>query len=252
VVANLAASNTSTAYDTVAPSPDGTATSTIRIAAVDESEIVLRGLEAVLSSEPGIELTVRATSVGELVAALRAAREAQSRPLDGVIFSAAASRRDTVARCHELREATGPGPFLCVLSPTPDEQLLLDVTHAGVRGFLVRNIAASAVASAIRYLASGECYVDPGLAATLFELVRAEPDHSLDQLTATERAILVRMGEGLTNAEIAQQVFLSEKTVRNYISRILRKLGLSSRVEAVALGARRGRRHVDEQLVSLA
>jgi two-component system response regulator DevR len=224
----------------------------IRVAAIDESEIVLHGLEAVLGREPGIELAVRATSVADLLVGLRSERASGRRPVDGVIFSAATSRRDTVARSHELREAMGPGPFLCVLSPTPDEQLLLDVTHAGVQGFLVRNIAASAIASAIRYLAAGEFYVDPRLAATLFELVRAEPDHTLDQLTSTERAILLRLGEGLSNAEIAQQVFLSEKTVRNYISRILRKLGLSCRAEAVALGARRGRRTADEQLVSLA
>jgi two-component system response regulator DevR len=172
------------------------------------------------------------------------------RHVDGVIFSAAGSRRETVARCEELRQVAGPAPFLCVLSPTADEQLLLDVTHAGVTGFLVRNIPARSIASAIRYLATGECYVDPRLAATLFELVRAEPDHALEQLTPTERAILARLGEGLTNAEIAQQVFLSEKTVRNYISRLLRKLDLSCRADAVELGARRGRRQPDERLAS--
>jgi DNA-binding NarL/FixJ family response regulator len=223
----------------------------IRVAAIDESELVLHGLEAVLRPEPGIELVVRATSVAALANELRDAQQRLG-AVHGIIFSAATSRRETIARCEEVRDAVGPAPFLCVLSPTADEQLLLDVTHAGVRGFFVRNIPANAIAGAIRYLAEGECYVDPGLAATLFELVRAEPDHALEQLSPTERAILSRLGEGLSNAEIAQQVFLSEKTVRNYISRLLRKLDLSCRADAVALGARRGRRGLDERLVSMA
>jgi DNA-binding NarL/FixJ family response regulator len=224
--------------------------SVIRVAAIDESEIVLHGLDAVLSPEPGIELVLRVTSVDELLDALQSGAN-RLRRVDGVIFAAAGSRRETIARCERLRAATGPGAFLCVLSPTADEQLLLDVTHAGVQGFLVRNIPASTIATAIRYLANGECYVDPGLAATLFELVRAEPDQALEQLTSTERAILARLGEGLTNAEIAQQVFLSEKTVRNYISRILRKLDLACRADAVELAARRGRRNLDAHLAAL-
>jgi DNA-binding NarL/FixJ family response regulator len=217
----------------------------IRVAAIDDSELVLHGLQAVLRPEPGIELVFTATSVPGVEDALRFSG------VHGVIFAAGTSRRDTIARCEELRAVVGPHPFLCVLSPTPDEQLLFDVTHAGVRGFLVRNIAVASIASAIRYLAGGECFVDPGLAATLFELVRAEPDHALDQLTSTERAILSRLGEGLSNAEIAQQVFLSEKTVRNYVSRLLRKLDLTCRAEAVALGARGARRGLDDRLIEL-
>jgi two-component system response regulator DevR len=115
----------------------------------------------------------------------------------------------------------------------------------------VRDASPSTIASAIRYLADGECFVDPGLAATLFDLVRAEPDRALEQLTSTERAILARLGEGLSNAEIAQQVFLSEKTVRNYVSRLLRKLDLSCRADAVALASRGARRGLDERLVQL-
>jgi two-component system, NarL family, response regulator DevR len=219
--------------------------SVIKVAAIDESELVLHGLRAVLRPETGIELVLTATALDEV------ADELRRLGVHGVVFAAGASRRDTIARCEELRAALGPQPFLCVLSPTPDEQLLLDVTHAGVRGFLVRDIPASTIASAIRFLAEGECFVDPGLAAMLFDLVRAEPDHALEQLSSTERAILSRLGEGLSNAEIAQQVFLSEKTVRNYISRLLRKLDLSCRADAVALASRGARRGLDDRLVVL-
>jgi two-component system response regulator DevR len=217
----------------------------IKVAAIDESELMLRGLQTVLRPEPGIELVVTATSLGGV------ADELRRMGLDGVIFAAGTSRRDTIARCDELRRTLGPGPFLCLLSPTADEQLLFDVTHVGVQGFLVRDIPAATIATAIRHLAGGACYVDPGLAATLFELVRAKPDDALEQLSATERAILARLGEGLSNAEIAEQVFLSEKTVRNYISRLLRKLELSCRADAVALGARGARRGLDERLLQL-
>jgi two-component system response regulator DevR len=217
----------------------------IKVAAIDDSELVLHGLRAVLRPEAGIELVLAATSLPAMIDELRRAG------VHGVVFAAGASRRDTIARCEELRAVVGPLPFLCVLSPTPDEQLLLDVTHAGARGFLVRDASPSTIASAIRYLADGECFVDPGLAATLFDLVRAEPDRALERLTSTERAILARLGEGLSNAEIAQQVFLSEKTVRNYISRLLRKLDLSCRADAVALASRGARRGLDERLVRL-
>ena len=217
----------------------------IKVAAIDESELVLHGWQAVLQAEPGIELVFTATSVAGVVDELRRGG------VHGVIFAAGTSRRDTIARCEQLRGAVGPNPFLCLLSPTADEQLLFDVTHVGVQGFLVRDIPVATIGSAIRHLAEGECYVDPGLAATLFELVRTKPDQVLEQLSPTERAILSRLGEGLSNAEIAQQVFLSEKTVRNYISRLLRKLDLATRADAVAFGARGARRGLDERLLQL-
>jgi two-component system response regulator DevR len=223
----------------------GTATSTIKVAVVDESELVLAGFAAVLRAEPGIELVATATSV-EKAREVLAAQE-----LDGVVFAAGVSRRETIRRCEELRRLLGSRPFLCVLSPAADEQLLFDVTHAGVEGFVVRDSPATTVAAAIRHLAGGDGYVDPGLAATLFALVRAEPDQALERLTSTERAILARLGQGLSNGEIAGQIFLSEKTVRNYISRLLRKLGLTCRSEAVALAARGARRGLDDRLIEL-
>jgi len=119
-----------------------------------------------------------------------------------------------------------------------DEQMVLTAVKAGASGFLLTSSPAAGIPAAIRAVAAGESHIDPGVTRMLFEHLRqpAEPD-PMAFLSRTERELLEHLSEGLSNREIAGRMYLSEKTVKNYVSRLLKKLDMSRRAEAIAFSA---------------
>ena len=138
--------------------------------------------------------------------------------------------------CRELRSKL-PELSCLMLTSFPDEEALFDAIMAGASGYLLKQTLGPDLVSAVRTVAAGESLLDPKLATKVMAKLRAadEKKDPLAQLTAQEHKVLDLIGEGLTNRQIAEQMFLAEKTVKNYVSALLAKLGLTRRVQAAVL-----------------
>jgi two-component system, NarL family, response regulator DevR len=143
-----------------------------------------------------------------------------------------------VALCRQLH-----GPRCLVLTAFDDEQALIAAIEAGVSGYLLKQVRGQDLVTAVREVAAGRSLLDPVTTARVLARIRrgTEPDQ-LDVLTEREREVLDLIGEGLSNREIGQRLFLAEKTVKNYVTAVLAKLGMQRRAQAIALIARRAQR----------
>ncbi|HKN99287.1 MAG TPA: response regulator transcription factor [Pseudonocardiaceae bacterium] len=207
----------------------------VRVLLVDDHEVVRRGLRDLLGDERDIDVVAEAGTVAEaLVVAARA------KP-DVAVVDMRLPDGDGVALCRRLREQGRDGlPRCLVLTAFDDEQALVDAIDAGVSGYLLKQVRGQDLVTAVREVAAGRSLLDPVTTARVLARMRREPDQ-FDALTERERAVLELIGEGLSNREIAERLFLAEKTVKNYVTSVLAKLGLQRRTQAVALVAKRGR-----------
>ncbi|WP_103504410.1 MULTISPECIES: response regulator transcription factor [unclassified Streptomyces] len=206
----------------------------VRLFLVDDHEVVRRGLRDLFDAEAGIEV------VGEAGTAERAlARGPALRP-DVAVLDVRLPDGDGIRVCRELRSAV-PGLACLMLTSFDDDDALLDAIMAGAAGYVLKEIKGSDLVTAARTVATGRSMLDPATTARLMSSLRGpegEQDGSrgaLDTLTPREREILELVGEGLTNAQIGRRLFLSEKTVKNNISRMLAKLGVERRIQAAVL-----------------
>lgn len=202
---------------------------------VDDHEVVRRGLRDLLGDEPDIDVVAEAgTSAEALVVA-------EARRPDVAVVDIRLPDGDGVALCRKLR-AIEHGPRCLVLTAFDDEQALMAAIEAGVSGYLLKQVRGQDLVTAVREVAAGRSLLDPVTTARVLDRMRrpAEPDQ-LDSLTERERMVLELIGEGLSNREIAQRMFLAEKTVKNYVTAVLAKLGMQRRTQAVAMVARRDR-----------
>jgi len=203
----------------------------VRVFLLDDHEVVRRGVHDLLDSEP--DLTV----VGEAATAEQAlARVPALRP-DVAVLDMRLPDGDGVTVCRELRDRM-PGLACLMLTSFDDEDALLDSIMAGAAGYVLKQISGTDLVAAVRTVAGGQSMLDPGATTRLMARLRGDaapqtPD--FPQLTARERDILALVGEGLTNRQIGQQLFLAEKTVKNHISRLLAKLGVERRVQAAVI-----------------
>lgn len=206
----------------------------IRVFLLDDHEVVRRGLTDLLEAEPDIRV------VGEADGAAQAlARGPALRPHVAVL-DVRLPDGDGITVCRELR---GRMPELACLMLTSfdDEDALLDAIMAGASGYVLKQIRGSDLVSAVRTVASGQSMLDPATTARLMRSLRADPAGSPAAprepagLSPRERDILALIGDGLTNREIGAKLYLSEKTVKNHISRLLAKLGVQRRVQAAVL-----------------
>jgi DNA-binding NarL/FixJ family response regulator len=206
----------------------------IRVLLVDDHEVVRRGVRDLLDGERDIDVVAEAGSVGEALAVA-----ARVRP-DVAVVDIRLPDGDGVALCRRLRDEHGPRCL--VLTAFDDEQALVEAIEAGVSGYLLKQVRGQDLVTAVREVAAGRSLLDPVTTARVLDRMRRgrEPDQ-LDSLTERERHVLELIGEGLSNREIAQRLFLAEKTVKNYVTSVLAKLGMQRRTQAVALVARRGR-----------
>ncbi|TLS48095.1 response regulator transcription factor [Streptomyces montanus] len=205
----------------------------IRVFLLDDHEVVRRGVHDLLNDEPDI------TVVGEAATAEQAlARVPALRPHVAVL-DVRLPDGDGVTVCRELRSRV-PDLACLMLTSFDDEEALLDSIMAGASGYVLKQIQGSDLVSAVRTVAAGQSLLDASATAKLMARLRGgqeqeeEPD-VLPGLTDREREILALIGEGLTNRQIGQRLYLAEKTVKNHISRLLAKLGVERRVQAAVI-----------------
>ena len=201
----------------------------------DDHELVRRGLSSILEGVGGITVVAEA---GDADAALKAVEA--SHP-DVVIMDVRLPGRSGIEACREIRSAF-PDTKVLMLTAHSDDEALFSSIMAGAAGFVLKQVRGSDLVGAIRQVARGESLLDPTVTARVLARLRgdgAQPNDGTADLTPQERKILDLVAEGMTNRQIAEKVFLAEKTVKNYVSNILMKLGLSRRAEAAAFMARR-------------
>jgi two-component system response regulator DevR len=205
----------------------------IRVLLVDDHEIVRRGLRDLLGGEPGIEVVAEAGTAAEALTRCSATNP------DVAVVDVRLPDRDGVELCRALRDLPD-GPRCLVLTAFDDEQALVQAISAGASGYLLKQVRGQDVVHAVREVAAGRSLLDPVTTARVLDRMRrgAEPDE-LAGLTERERRVLELVGEGLSNREIAERLFLAEKTVKNYVTSVLAKLGMQRRTQAVAWMARR-------------
>ena len=204
----------------------------VRIVLVDDHEVVRRGVADVLREEADLEVVAEAGSVAEAIARVR-----QYRP-EIVILDVRLPDGSGVEACREIR-SWSPDTRVIMLTSYADDEALFASILAGASGYVLKQIRMDDLLAAIRCVAAGGSLLDPAVTERVLRRLRGEDrspaDKAFDALTERERDILVLIAEGLSNRQIAERVFLAEKTVKNYVSSILMKLGLSRRTEAVAM-----------------
>jgi two-component system, NarL family, response regulator DevR len=201
-----------------------------RVFLLDDHEVVRRGLCELLERESDIRVVGEAGGVQE---ALR--RIPASRP-DVVVADARLPDGDGVEVCRAVRAADDSIQVL-VLTSYEDDATLFAAIEAGAAGFLLKQVRGNDLVDAVRKVAAGESLLDPRVTRAVLERLRSGPERApeLELLSEQERRILELIGEGLTNREIADRVHLAEKTVKNYVTRILAKLELKRRTQAAVL-----------------
>ncbi|WP_019633343.1 response regulator transcription factor [Actinomadura atramentaria] len=205
----------------------------IRVFLVDDHEVVRRGVAALLSAEDGLDVVGEAGSVEQALARVPAARP------DVAVLDVRLPDGDGVALCRELRSRL-PGLACLMLTSFDDEEALFDAVMAGASGYVLKQIHGSDLVGAIRTVASGQSLLDPRSTARMLARIRDRQERGdpLGALTDRERAIFDLIGEGLTNRQIGERMFLAEKTVKNYTSHLFAKLGMTRRTQAAAYAAR--------------
>jgi two-component system response regulator DevR len=196
---------------------------------VDDHEIVRRGVRELLEAESDLVVVGEASGVVEALARIPAARPQVA------VLDVRLPDGNGVALCRELRDLV-PGLACLMLTSFADDEALLDAVLAGAAGYVLKDVRGNALVEGIRTVSAGGSLLDPRAASLVLERLRAPAKADpLELLTDQERKILGLIGEGLTNREIAQRLFLAEKTVKNYVSNVLAKLGLQRRTQVAVL-----------------
>jgi two-component system, NarL family, response regulator DevR len=200
----------------------------IRVFLVDDHEVVRRGVAEVLEDDPDLTVAGEAGSVAEALARVPAVRP------DVVLIDMRLPDGDGAALCRELRERV-PGLRCIVLTSYSEQDALEAAIRSGASGFLLKQVRGPALVSAVRTVADGGTSFDDVGPAMSRSRPAAGGTERLDLLTDQERSVLRLIGEGLTNRQIGQRMGLAEKTVKNYTSHLLAKLGLERRTQAAIL-----------------
>jgi DNA-binding NarL/FixJ family response regulator len=218
-----------TAREVSAPRP-------LRLLVVDDHEVVRQGLASLLDRRDAFQVVAEAGTVAE---ALEMARKYEP---DIVVMDVRLPDGSGIEACREIR-ADLPKTKVVILTSYPDEEAVLSAIIAGASGYLLKQIRARDLVAAIEAVGRGESLLDPAVTEKVLERVRRIATGTftdeLAALTQQEQKILLLVAEGKTNKEIATEVFLSDKTVKNYVSSILSKLNLERRAQAAAFVAKR-------------
>jgi DNA-binding NarL/FixJ family response regulator len=213
---------------------------TIRIVLVDDQELVRTGFRMVLDAQPDM------TVVGEAADGRAAVDFARTHTADVMIMDARMPRMDGVAATREIRQA-GDRPRVLMLTTFDLDEYAFAALKAGASGFLLKDVPPEELLFAIRAVHSGDAVVAPSTTRRLLDRFApmlpagdAQAASELEDLTERERQVLILVAQGLSNAELAQRLFVSEATVKTHVGRILAKLGLRDRVQAVVYAYENG------------
>lgn len=199
----------------------------VKVFLVDDHEVVRRGLVDLLGADPELDVVGEAGSVAEAMARVPAARP------DVAVLDVRLPDGNGIELCRDLLSRMPDLRCLILTSYTSDEAML-DAILAGASGYVVKDIKGMELARAVKDVGAGRSLLDNRAAAALMAKLRgaAEKQNPLSGLTDQERTLLGLLSEGLTNKQIADRMFLAEKTVKNYVSRLLAKLGMERRTQA--------------------
>jgi two-component system, NarL family, response regulator DevR len=207
--------------------------SKLKVLLVDDHEVVRAGIKALLDSQDDMVV------VGEAGTAEEGIRRVGYDDPDVVVLDVRLPDQSGVEACREIRSRF-PDVRVLMLTSFADEEALMAAILAGASGYVLKRVKTSDLVTDIRRVASGESLLDPDMTERLFERLRSGPkeDPILSRLSNQERVIVQHIAAGLTNKQIAEEMFLAEKTVKNYVSNVLAKMGMSRRSEAAAYVAR--------------
>jgi DNA-binding NarL/FixJ family response regulator len=212
----------------------------ITVFLLDDHEIVRRGVRDLLSAEPDIDV------IGEAGTAAAALQRMPALRPDVAVLDVRLPDGDGVSVCREIR-STLPGTACLMLTSYGDDQALLGAIMAGAAGYVLKQTCGSDLVSAVRTVAAGGSTLDAHAANRVMARLRERMDSvdPLSALTEQEKKVLDLVGEGLTNRQIAERMFLAEKTAKNYVSSLLTKLGMQRRAQAAAFSARLAEHQAD-------
>jgi two-component system, NarL family, response regulator DevR len=217
--------------------------SPIRVALLDDHEIVRYGIAELVNAEPDMEIVGAAGTSAEMLEIC--ARHAPNvAVLDVRLGDESASG---ITTCREIR-SSHPDTHCLILTSFADDEALIDASLAGAAGYVLKQIRGNDLIDSVRRVAGGAQLLDAAETRLAMQRLRSSEVGSLDALTEKERQVFDLIGEGRSNREIGEELFIAEKTVKNYVSNVLAKLGMVRRTEAAALAARleeRQRRRYD-------
>jgi DNA-binding NarL/FixJ family response regulator len=210
----------------------------IRIVLIDDHEVVRAGIKAMIDAQDDLEV------VGEAGTAEDGVRRVGYDEPDVVVLDVRLPDGSGVEACRDIR-ARFPDVKVLMLTSFADEEALLSAILAGAAGYVLKRVKGTDLVDDIRRVGAGESLLDPVMTERLFERLRSGPktDPLLSKLSDQERQIVHYIADGMTNKQIADEMFLAEKTVKNYVSNLLAKMGMSRRSEAAAYVARMEAEH---------
>jgi two-component system response regulator DevR len=202
----------------------------LRVFLTDDHEVVRRGVADLLEEEDDLTVVGQASTAAEAMARIPALRP------DLAVLDVRLPDGNGVELCRDLRSKM-PQLNCLMLTSYPDEQAMVDAIMAGAGGYVIKDITGMDLVSAVRTVGAGHSLLDNRAAAALMNKLREAADKPgpLAGLSDQERTVLDLIGEGLTNRQIAERMFLAEKTIKNYVSRLLTKLGMERRTQAAVL-----------------
>jgi two-component system response regulator DevR len=205
----------------------------IRLYLLDDHEVVRRGLRDLLEAEDDLEV------VGESGSAVEARNRIPALRPHVAVLDARLPDGSGIDVCRDIR-SVDPSIQALILTSYEDDEALFAAIMAGAAGYVLKQIKGTDLVDAVRRVAAGQSLLDPAVTARVLDRIRRGPEQpdELKDLTEQERRILALVAEGLTNREIAQRMFLAEKTIKNYVSSLLAKLGLERRTQAAVLASK--------------
>jgi DNA-binding NarL/FixJ family response regulator len=214
-------------------SDNNSAEEPIRVFLLDDHEIVRLGVRDLLEGQPDIKVIGEAGTAASALARIPALKP------DVAVLDVRLPDGDGVSVCREIRSRM-PEVACLMLTSFGDDEALFDAVMAGAAGYVLKQIRGTDLVGAVRTVASGQSMLDPKAASQLMARLRdaSQKRDPLEGLTGQERRILELIGEGLTNRQIGERLFLAEKTVKNYVSALFQKLGMERRTQAAAYAAR--------------
>jgi len=214
----------------------------LKIFLVDDHEVVRRGVRDMLEAEADLEVVGEAGTVEEALH-----RVAATNP-DVAVLDVRLPDGSGVELCREIR-SRHPSIACLMLTSFDDDEALFEAILAGASGYVLKQVKGSDILEAVRAVGAGRSLLDPSLTSKVMERLRrgAAEDPRLAGLSGQEQRILEFLAEGKTNRQIAEEMFLAEKTVKNYVSNLLSKMGMSRRTEAAVYAARRAERQTNQR-----